>query len=480
MALNFPPSPTIGDIYTYNEYSWKWNGDYWESYSTGFDYLPLSGGTVSGNTVFTNGLTATTISATTYQNLPLDIRVTGATYSNNTFTYTNNTGGTFNVNFSTVTGLTVNGTLRATTLTATTISATTISATTYQNLPSINLDSIFGGGEDGDLNLTSSTLTLTRDSFYNNIILNSDGIITTSNWRLFCRTLTFNGKAFVRNNGQDGSTAPSGSGGGSGTGASAGGFLAAGQAGTAGAAGVVQSNGAQSTVVANLALSPHSNVSGPSGKGGNTALRTGGIAGATNLVTNIKYISTIPFVDTLLRVTIQVSGGTGGRGGSSGASDVAGTAGRGGGGGGGGAGAVVVFAETIVVTSALAPAFTAIGGSGGSGASSSVVDIAGGGGGSGGSGGYIIIVYKEIIGSLLNAVNASGGDGGNGGSGGVSGAAITGGNGGGSGGGGRIVLINVLTGVVTHVIGGNGVAGSAATGTAGASRATATPVTANL
>lgn len=78
------------------------------------DYLPLSGGTVSGATTFTSGLTANTISATTYVNLPLDIRVTGATYSNNTFTYTNNTGGTFNTLFNTVTGLTINGNLTVT------------------------------------------------------------------------------------------------------------------------------------------------------------------------------------------------------------------------------------------------------------------------------------------------------------------------------------------------------------------------------
>jgi hypothetical protein len=73
----------------------------------------ISGSSVStpGFTANTNGLTANTISATTYQNLPTDIRVTGATYSNNTFTYTNNTGGTFNVNFNTVTGLTINGIL---------------------------------------------------------------------------------------------------------------------------------------------------------------------------------------------------------------------------------------------------------------------------------------------------------------------------------------------------------------------------------
>jgi hypothetical protein len=69
---------------------------------------------VSGDTRISGGLTATTISATTYYNLPTDIFVTGGTYSNNTFTYRNNTGGTFNVLFNTVTGLTVNGNLTVT------------------------------------------------------------------------------------------------------------------------------------------------------------------------------------------------------------------------------------------------------------------------------------------------------------------------------------------------------------------------------
>jgi hypothetical protein len=68
------------------------------------DFLPLSGGTVSGATIFTNGLTANTISATTYQNLPQDIFVTGGTYTSGNVIFTNNSGGTF-----TVTGFAVGG-----------------------------------------------------------------------------------------------------------------------------------------------------------------------------------------------------------------------------------------------------------------------------------------------------------------------------------------------------------------------------------
>jgi hypothetical protein len=79
--------------------------------TTGGAGSTFTGGTVNGATIFTNGLSANTISATTYYNLPTDIRVTGASYSNNTFTYTNNTGGTFSTLFNTVTGLTINGNL---------------------------------------------------------------------------------------------------------------------------------------------------------------------------------------------------------------------------------------------------------------------------------------------------------------------------------------------------------------------------------
>jgi hypothetical protein len=80
--------------------------------SSSGDYLPLSGGTVTGPTIFTSGLTANTFSASTYLGLPIDIRVTGATKSGSVATFTNNTGGTFSLTGLTdvfVTGATKSG-----------------------------------------------------------------------------------------------------------------------------------------------------------------------------------------------------------------------------------------------------------------------------------------------------------------------------------------------------------------------------------
>lgn len=64
----------------------------------------FTGGTVTGPTFFTNGLTANTISASTYYNLPIDVYSTGGTYNGGNIYVTNNTGGTF-----TITGLTATG-----------------------------------------------------------------------------------------------------------------------------------------------------------------------------------------------------------------------------------------------------------------------------------------------------------------------------------------------------------------------------------
>jgi len=132
-----------------------------------------SGGTINGNLTVTGntslqGLTATTISATTYQNLPTDIRTTGATYSNNNFTFTNNTGGTYSVLFNTVTGLTVNGGLTVTGNTSLqSLTATTISATTYYNVSSnfqyeIHVSQIDGNDTTGNGTLLNPVASITQ------------------------------------------------------------------------------------------------------------------------------------------------------------------------------------------------------------------------------------------------------------------------------------------------------------------------------
>ena len=139
----------------------------------------MSGLTINGNLTVTgntnvNGLTATTISATTYQNLPISSSkfVTGFTYSPNTFTITDNSGSTFNATINTMSGLTVNGNLLVTGNTNVNgLTATTISATTYQNLP-VTADTFVTGftylnntfsllRNQGQPNLTATINTMT-------------------------------------------------------------------------------------------------------------------------------------------------------------------------------------------------------------------------------------------------------------------------------------------------------------------------------
>lgn len=161
---------------------------YTGSSSTTGAYLPLSGGTVTGDTIFQSGLTAntlnvtgntllsgltaTTISATTYQNVNA---VTGGSYSNGTITLSGT--GTFASSISgfpttfindylplsggTVTGNTIfNSGLTANTLNVTGdtllsgLTAATISATTYYNYP----DTFVTG-----FTLSSNTITLTQN-----------------------------------------------------------------------------------------------------------------------------------------------------------------------------------------------------------------------------------------------------------------------------------------------------------------------------
>jgi hypothetical protein len=89
---------TTGGTYSNNTFTFTNNtgGTYSVLFNT------VTGLTINGNLTTTGntslqGVTATTISATTYYNLPTDVFVTGGTYTSGNVIFTNNTGGTFNV-----------------------------------------------------------------------------------------------------------------------------------------------------------------------------------------------------------------------------------------------------------------------------------------------------------------------------------------------------------------------------------------------
>jgi hypothetical protein len=101
----------------------------------------FTGGTVPGATIFNNGVTANTMSASTLfvngVQITGDTYVTGGTFNIDSITFTNNQGGTF-----IVTGITTGsgsvftgGTVTGPTNFTNGLSANTISATTYYNLP---------------------------------------------------------------------------------------------------------------------------------------------------------------------------------------------------------------------------------------------------------------------------------------------------------------------------------------------------------
>lgn len=58
MAINFPNSPSVDQVYTVGIKSWKWNGEGWETVSGG------GGGSITGYSVTIGNGTDTQITVT--------------------------------------------------------------------------------------------------------------------------------------------------------------------------------------------------------------------------------------------------------------------------------------------------------------------------------------------------------------------------------------------------------------------------------
>jgi hypothetical protein len=174
----------------------------------------IKNGFISADNSLVNGaLVATTISATTYQNLPIDVRVTGGTFSSGTITFINNTGGTFNVTgvtTSTATNFT-GGTVTGATNFTGGLTANTISATTYQNLPQdifvtggtyTNGTATFTNNSGGTFNVTGFNIGgITKEKFQDNYF--SGDLIVLPNTPIFIYYLTNNGQILTEGEDDD-------------------------------------------------------------------------------------------------------------------------------------------------------------------------------------------------------------------------------------------------------------------------------------
>jgi hypothetical protein len=105
---------------------------------------------------------------------------TGATYSNNTFTYTNTTGGTFNVLFNTVTGLTINGNLTYTGQTNNPIyTAGTVTSTHIPNWDNSNIQHVILSA--ATTNISGGT-NFTNGAVYTMLLKQNASGSRTVNW----------------------------------------------------------------------------------------------------------------------------------------------------------------------------------------------------------------------------------------------------------------------------------------------------------
>jgi hypothetical protein len=161
----------------------------------------FTGGTVNGPTNFTNGLTTNILSATTYQNLPVDpdTYVTGFTYSNNKFTIKQNNGqSNLSQIINTVTGFTVNGGLTTTTATVTNRTGTPSQAASFDTSGKL----VAGLGQTTYSAYGTATLTMTNATVGYQLIPGLTQTITVPN---NCSVYVFTSGGMQNSNGSNNS-----------------------------------------------------------------------------------------------------------------------------------------------------------------------------------------------------------------------------------------------------------------------------------
>ena len=321
-----------------------------------FGGVPAASETASGFVELATGQEAASSTSTggTGARLVLPASIATSTY---------NAGSSKNVVVTNASGIIDTGLLNATS-TGGTSSANKIAQLNSSGvLDSTLIPFVFGDGSDGDVTISSPT-TLTKDMYYDNLVINSP--ITTSGFRIFVKN-TVSGNGSIIHNGSNGSGTTAGTTTGSGI------FkTSAGGAGSPGVGG--GGTGGAGTI-------------GSAGGNGGAGDPTWGGTGAGGSVTKnfAPMIGSVSF-PTTTGLNVASDGtisGFKGAGGGGGGGDVEGS----GGGGGASGGFILLVAKKYTGTFT----FSATGGNGGNATMSSGN---GGGGGGGGAGGNVCVVYQ--------------------------------------------------------------------------------------
>lgn len=278
-------------------------------------------------------------------------------------------------------------------------------------------DRELGNGIDGSV-VISTSVSITRNMYYNNLTIDNLGILNTNGFCVFVKgILQINTGGIIRRNGNNGTNATNQTGGAGGT-LVFGSVMGNGSAGNVGATGLV-GTGVVANTAANAGLTVGGRVSGAGGPGGSGGAGAGGAFRAGTTATTFNWVH---YSDEWIKTTISTysPSGQGAPGGSSGAGDGV-NLGRGGGGGGSGGGAIFLLCDSLNNNGQI----LAVGGNGGNGASGVAGNVGGGGGGGGGSGGCIVIFCNVV--QTQGFISVSGGSGGTGGAG--FGTGTSGGNG---------------------------------------------------
>lgn len=270
--------------------------------------------------------------------------------------------------------------------------------TNYQLISgNLNVFGDFGDGSDGDVTV-SGTTTLTRDMYYNNLVVT--GTLNTENWRVFVKG-TLSGNGTIQCNGGNGGN------GGTPTAGAAGAKVPDGYfstlPGIIGGIGKTGGSNNGTNATAGTAVSTSIGVVGVAGGNGDgvtgSSGGTGGAAGSLTAVLQKLWINTwqtISAIDFALNGTpTKYNGDSGSGGGGGGAERNNGNTHTSGGGGGSGApgGIMALFVNNWTGTVTL-KSTGGNGGNGGDGVRTGSDEAGGGGGGAGGSGGKIYVVYK--------------------------------------------------------------------------------------